>query len=74
MPVSERILERKDSKKSMKKVRMLLRVSSNHQLDPDGDLKIQREIVMEYILAHEDWQLDVKEYFEGAQSGYRNTW
>ena len=37
-----------------------------------GDLKIQREIVMEYILAHEDWQLDVKEYFEGAQSGYRN--
>lgn len=72
MPVSERILERKDSKKSMKKVRMLLRVSSNHQLDPDGDLKIQREIVMEYILAHEDWQLDVKEYFEGAQSGYRN--
>ena len=46
MPVSERILERKDSKKSMKKVRMLLRVSSNHQLDPDGDLKIQREIFM----------------------------
>ncbi|MGN0403838.1 MAG: recombinase family protein [Bariatricus sp.] len=56
----------------MKKVRMLLRVSSNHQLEPDGDLKVQREIVKEYILAHEDWQLDEKEYFEGAQSGYRN--
>ena len=32
----------------MKKVRMLLRVSSNQQLEPDGDLSVQREIVKEF--------------------------
>ena len=57
----------------MKKVRMLLRVSSNQQLEADGDLSIQREIVKEYIAKHEDWQLDDKEYFEGGISGYKNA-
>ena len=33
----------------MKKVRMLLRVSSDQQLEADGDLSIQRAIVQEYI-------------------------
>ena len=57
----------------MKKVRMLLRVSSNQQLEADGDLSIQREIVKEYIAKHEDWKLDDKEYFEGGISGYKNA-
>ena len=57
----------------MKKVRMLLRVSSNQQLDADGDLNIQRQIVKEYIQKHEDWLLDKKEYFEGSNSGYSNA-
>ena len=53
----------------MKKVRMLLRVSSNQQLDADGDLDIQRQIVSDYVQAHPDWNLDKKEYFEGRNSG-----
>ena len=57
----------------MKQVRMLLRVSSNQQLEADGDLSIQRDIVKDYILKHEDWELDSKEYFEGGVSGYKNT-
>lgn len=57
----------------MKRVRMLLRVSSNQQLEADGDLSVQREIVKEYILKHEDWELDEKEYFEGGVSGYKNS-
>lgn len=57
----------------MKKVRMLLRVSSNQQLEADGDLTVQREIVKEYILKQEDWELDEKEYFEGGVSGYKNA-
>ena len=44
----------------MKKVRMLLRVSSNQQLEPDGDLSVQREIVKDYVKKHEEWQLDSK--------------
>ena len=28
---------------------MLLRVSSNQQLEPDGDLSVQREIVKDYV-------------------------
>lgn len=56
----------------MKRVRMLLRVSSNQQLEADGDLSVQRQIVMEYIGQHEDWLLDEKEYFEGSRSGYKN--
>lgn len=57
----------------MKKVRMLLRVSSDQQLEADGDLSIQRKIVQEYIERHEDWLLDEKEYFEGSKSAYKNT-
>lgn len=57
----------------MKRVRMLLRVSSNQQLEADGDLSIQRQIVREYIESHEDWVLDEKEYFEGSNSGYKNS-
>lgn len=57
----------------MKRVRMLLRVSSNQQLEADGDLSIQRQIVMEYIDSQEGWLLDEKEYFEGSNSGYKNA-
>ena len=57
----------------MKKVRMLLRVSSNQQLEADGDLSVQRRIVKEYIQKQEDWILDEKEYFEGGNSGYSNA-
>ena len=53
----------------MKRVRMLLRVSSNQQLEADGDLSIQRQIVREYICRQTDWKLDTKEYFEGSVSG-----
>lgn len=56
-----------------KKVRMLLRVSSNQQLEADGDLSIQRQLVREYIEKNLDWKLDTKEYFEGSNSGYHNS-
>ncbi len=57
----------------MKRVRILLRVSSNQQLEADGDLSVQRQLVQDYIQQHEDWRLDNKEYFEGSSSGYKNT-
>ncbi|WP_122643407.1 recombinase family protein [Luxibacter massiliensis] len=57
----------------MKIVRMLLRVSSDQQLEADGDLGIQRQLVKEYIESHSDWKLDNKEYFEGSNSGYKNS-
>lgn len=57
----------------MKRVRILLRVSSNQQLDADGDLSVQRQIVQEYVAKHENWKLDTKEYFEGSNSGYKNS-
>ena len=57
----------------MKKVRILLRVSSNQQLEADGDLSVQRQLVTEYIQQHPDWKLDAKEYFEGSNSGYQNA-
>ena len=41
-----------------KRVRMLLRVSSNQQLEEDGDLGIQRQLVKEFIAQHEEWHLD----------------
>lgn len=56
----------------MKRVRMLLRVSSDQQLEKDGDLSIQRDIVKRYIDKHKDWLMD-KEYFEGSKSGYKNS-
>lgn len=57
----------------MKRVRMLLRVSSNQQLEADGDLSVQRQLVKDYIFSQSDWQLDEKEYFEGSNSGYKNA-
>lgn len=57
----------------LKRARMLLRVSSNQQLEADGDLSVQRQIVKEYIQKQEDWMLDKKEYFEGSNSGYSNA-
>ena len=60
----------------MKRVRMLLRVSSNQQLEADGDLEVQRSIVKDYIEQHPEWQLDTdkeKEYFEGSKSAYKNS-
>lgn len=42
----------------IKRVRVLLRVSSDQQLEADGDLGVQRKIVSEYIAKHQDWQLD----------------
>lgn len=57
----------------MKRVRMLLRVSSNQQLEVDGDLSVQRQLVKDYISNQPDWQLDEKEYFEGSNSGYKNA-
>ena len=57
----------------MKRVRMLLRVSSNQQLEADGDLSVQRQLVKDYISNQSDWQLDEKEYFEGSNSGYKNA-
>ena len=57
----------------MKRVRMLLRVSSNQQLEADGDLSVQRQLVLEYIEKRSDWKLDEKEYFEGSNSGYKNS-
>lgn len=57
----------------MKIARILLRVSSDQQLEANGDLNIQRQIVKEYIETHSDWKLDEKEYFEGSNSGYKNA-
>ena len=57
----------------MKRVRMLLRVSSNQQLEADGALSVQRQLVKDYISNQSDWQLDEKEYFEGSNSGYKNA-
>ena len=46
----------------MKKVRMLLRVSSNQQLEADGDLSVQRQLVREYIESHKDlWAINHRE-------------
>ena len=56
-----------------KTVRMLLRVSSNQQLEADGDLSVQRRIVSEYVAKQSDWKLDKKEYFEGSKSGYKTA-
>lgn len=57
----------------MKRVRMLLRVSSDQQLEATGDLSIQRQILQDFISKQEDWVLDTKEYFEGSKSAYKNT-
>ena len=55
------------------RVRILLRVSSDQQLEANGDLTVQRALVMDYIKKHDNWILDEKEYFEGGVSGYKNS-
>ncbi len=55
-----------------KRARMLLRVSSDQQLESDGDLTVQRQLIIEYVKSHSEWILDGKEYFEGSNSGYKN--
>lgn len=56
-----------------KRVRILLRVSSDRQLDADGDLDVQRKLILDYIKKYPEWKLDDKEYFEGSNSGYSNS-
>ena len=56
-----------------KRARILLRVSSNQQLEADGDLTVQRQLVREYVEKQPDWILDEKEYFEGSSSGYKTA-
>lgn len=56
-----------------KRVRILLRVSSDQQLESDGDLTVQRQLILDYVKGHSDWVLDEKEYFEGSNSGYKNS-
>lgn len=56
-----------------KRVRILLRVSSDQQLEADGDLMVQRQLVCDYVKDHSNWLLDKKEYFEGSKSGYKNS-
>lgn len=53
--------------------RLFLRVSSDQQLEADGDLSVQRQILLDYVRKHENWILDDKEYFEGSRSAYKNT-
>lgn len=48
-------------------------MSSRQQLDADGDLGIQRQILLDDVKKHLDWILDEKEYFEGSNSGYKNS-
>ena len=58
----------------MKKVRMLLRVSSDQQLQKRMEIyQLERRILVEYIQKQEEWILDEKEYFEGSKSAYKNT-
>ena len=64
----------KNMKENTKKtVRILLRANSTYQSEMDGDLSIQRKIVVEEVKKHEEWILDSKEYFEGSNSGYKNS-
>ncbi len=71
MDGNKTFLSEKDTSK--KRARMLLRVSSEQQLESDGDLTVQRQIVLEYVKTHPGWLLDEKEYFEGGVSGYKNS-
>ena len=72
-PESRRTFMVKKETKAIKRVRTLLRVSSHQQLEADGDLKLQRQIVSDYVDQHEDWESDGKEYFEGGISAYKNS-
>lgn len=55
----------------MKRVHILLRVSSKNQLRGD-DIPIQRSECMNYIDTHADWQFQ-KEYLEKAVSGFKTS-
>lgn len=55
----------------MKKVRMLLRVSSNQQLESDGDLSVQRELVKEYVQKNSDWQLTARNILREATAAIK---
>lgn len=57
----------------IKRVRPLYRVSSSQQLDTDGDLKVQKGIVIDFIKKQKGWTWDGKEYFEGSKSGYKTA-
>lgn len=57
---------------SKKRARILLRVSSDQQLEADGDLTVQRQLVLDYVRKHSEWVLGEKEYFEGSRSGYKS--
>ncbi len=72
-PERRRTFMVKKETKAIKRVRTLLRVSSHQQLEADGDLKLQRQIVSDYVDQHEDWESDGKEYFEGGISAYKNS-
>lgn len=54
------------------RVRTLLRVSSDQQLEKNGDLSIQRTQLDEYIKKYPDWKHEY-EYFEGSKSGFKNS-
>lgn len=60
---------------AIKLARILLRVSTEAQLDSNNDLDTQRQIDLDYIAEHPDWELDTykPEYFEGSNSGYKNS-
>ncbi len=62
-----------DKREKQLRARVLLRVSSDQQLDEGGDLRTQRKIVEEYIAEHPNWHYDGTEYFEGGVSGYKNA-
>lgn len=55
----------------MKRVNILLRVSSKQQLHGD-DIPVQRSECMNYINTHADWQFQ-KEYLEKAVSGFKTS-
>ncbi len=53
---------------ALKRARILLRVSSNQQLDADGDLNVQRQLVLDYIYQHEDLEIDLNEFLHSRMS------
>ena len=64
----------KNMKENTKKtVRILLRANSTYQSETDENLSIQRELIIDEVKKHQNWILDSKEYFEGSNSGYKNS-
>lgn len=55
----------------MKRVNILLRVSSQQQLH-DDDIPVQRSECMNFISTHDDWTFQ-KEYVEKAVSGFKTS-